>query len=59
MSDDIRIKKAVYESVKDMFALAVSGSRFKLKNTSYEVQNAKTKISARFSYNCRVGMSPP
>ena len=43
MSDDIRIKKAVYESVKDMFALAVSGSRFKLKNTSYEVQNAKTK----------------
>ena len=44
MSDDIRIKKAVYESVKDMFALAVSGSRFKLKSTSYEVQNAKTKI---------------
>ena len=34
MSDDIRIKKAVYESVKDMFALAVSGSRFKLKSTS-------------------------
>ena len=46
MSDDIRIKKAVYESVKDMFALAVSGSRFKLKNTSYEVQNAKTKIDS-------------
>ena len=46
MSDDIRIKKAVYESVKDMFALAVSGSRFKLKSTSYEVQNAKTKIDS-------------
>jgi len=29
-----------------MFALAVSGSRFKLKSTSYEVQNAKTKIDS-------------
>ena len=40
MSDDIRIKKAVYESVKDMFALAVSGSRFKLKSTSYEASKS-------------------